>query len=141
DIYSLRIVFRVIPLAQGRVAARPGVPVVDPRLLATPQHSVDLHGDLHSRRPRHPQHPAEHLPQGRHAQQGLFPPRPGPPPGSRTTRPAAPASCGGANPPTNAPRSGPDPPRRCPPGTPAPPTAAPSAPSPTPPAVPRPRRC
>src|SRR5260370_36661704 len=83
------------------------VPVVDPRLLVTPQHLADHFRYLRRRRTRTLQQLREDRPHLRHCHGRCFFPPTGAAPVARTTTPAATASCDGASPANCAPRSGP----------------------------------
>src|SRR5205085_10995461 len=93
-------------------------PGIYARLLVTPQHAVDLLGDLLRVGRRGAEQLAEDLPHlGRRQGRCFFSPADGAP-ASGTTGPAAPGSCDGANQPSPVPRTAPGRPRLCLPAAP-----------------------
>src|SRR6516162_2992156 len=93
------------------------VPVINPRLLVTPQHTGDRLGYLVRCRSRMAEQPREHLTHLGHRDRGCFPPQPVVVPGTRTTAPRATVSYDDASRPSSAPHSDRAPPRRCRPQT------------------------
>src|SRR5262249_14669650 len=134
--------------AWSRAGARPPwreppgrpVPVIDARLLVTPQHLADHLCHPHRAGARLPEQLREHRPHLRPRDRRRFSPPTAAAPLAGTTGLPATASCGGASPPSCAPRSGPARPPGCPPGATLPRGAAPHAPAPPAPVGP-PGRC
>ena len=75
------------PWSSGRKRLGPGVPVVDPSLLVTPQDTTDRLGDLPRRRGAFSEEFGEDRPHLRHGHRRGFPPRVASAPGRGTTRP------------------------------------------------------
>src|SRR5665213_2581484 len=140
-------------LLGSRPRRRPGVrpwrrelprlaePVIDPRLLVTPQHCAHPRRDLGRTRPWPPQQLCKDLSylRRRHRRSFFFPTAAARP--ARTRGPTASASCDAASPSNCVPHSGSVPPPGCLPRTTVPRRAAPRAPAPPRPAAFPCRRC